>query len=141
MNRTTIALWLSVAFLGCDQTGGDQAGPGKTPITLADVNGLVFLSVGECPTGAGWKPVEGYEGRLIAVDDSVAGDPSTVDADPNDLIINLRGPCQGKGRIGVSNAPESTKSPTGGVLCDTSRKKGAHTHDHVGFRLCRVELD
>jgi hypothetical protein len=141
VHRIFVALLLSVALFGCQQGGETQADPGSSPITLQDVNGLVFLSLGECPSGPGWKPVEGYTGRLIAVDDAVTGEPSTTDANPNDLIVNLRAPCHGKGRLGVADAPNSTQDPKGGVLCDTSRKKGAHTHDQVGFRLCRVELD
>jgi hypothetical protein len=141
MHRILLALPLLVAFVGCDRTGGGQADPAAAAITLGDLDGLVFLSAGECPSGPGWKPVEGYTGRLIAVDDAVSGEPSTTDADPDDLVINLRGPCRGKGRLGVADAPNSTQDPKGGVLCDTSRKKGAHTHDHVGFRLCRIALD
>jgi hypothetical protein len=141
MVRILVVLSFAMAIAGCDRTAGQQAGPGGAPITLQDVNGLVFLSVGECPSGPGWKPVEGFTGRFIAVNDSVTGEPSVIDAGPDDLLINLRGPCQGKGRVGVSNAPESTQDPTGGVLCNTSRKKNTHTHGNVGFRLCQVDLD
>jgi len=139
MRVNFVVLMCVVALAGCNS--GDGEDPVQSLVTFQDLDGLVFLSAGECPSGPNWEPITGYEGRLVAVDDAVAGEPSTKDASPNDLVIDLRGPCDGKGRLGVANAPTSTQDPTGGTLCNRSRKKGAHIHDQVGFRLCRVRLD
>jgi len=141
MREIAVAMFFAVVLLGCEQSGGGGATTGPAPITLEDLNGLILLSADECPSGPGWETVTGYEGRLIAVDESVSGEPSTKDANPVSLTVDLRGPCEGAGRLGVSNAPASTQKPEGGTLCNRSRKNLAHVHDQVGFRLCRVALD